>query len=230
MGLTDGVGRHAPGKAGRFVELGTSGLDDPVTIHLVDDDDMLRTGLAGLLRSVGYTVKTYSNARMVLDDPPGEEAGCLIADVRMPGLSGLELQIALRRIANGLPVIVMTGFGDIRMSVQAMKAGAIDFLEKPFRDQDLLDAVTAALETDRATRAGGARAQGLQIRYDTLTTREREVMSMVCDGKLNKEVAAALGLSEITVKVHRGSAMKKMGAKTAADLSRMATLLRMSNQ
>lgn len=200
-------------------------MDNPVIIHVVDDDDLLRASLAGLLQSVGYAVKTYSSARMVLDDPPGEEAGCVIADVRMPGLSGLELQNALGRIATGLPVIVMTGFGDVRMSVQAMKAGAIDFLEKPFRDQELLDAVAAALEADRANRAGGARTQGLKIRYDTLTAREREVMSMVCDGKLNKEVAAALGLSEVTVKVHRGSAMKKMGAKTAADLSRMATLL-----
>lgn len=205
-------------------------MDDPVTILVVDDDDLLRAALAGLLKSVGYRVKTYSNARMVLDDPPGEGAACVIADVRMPGLSGLELQIALQRIATGLPVIVMTGFGDIRMSVQAMKAGAFDFLEKPFRDQELLDAVTAALEADRANRARGARTQGLQIRYDSLTTREREVTSMVCDGMLNKEVAWALGLSEITVKVHRSSAMKKMGAKTVAELSRKAPLLLLNSQ
>jgi FixJ family two-component response regulator len=167
---------------------------------------------------------------MFLEDPPGDEPGCVIADVRMPGLSGLELQAALGRIAAGLPVIVMTGFGDVRMSVQAMKAGAIDFLEKPFRDQDLLDAVTAALVADSANRAGGARTAGLQVRYVTLTAREREVMAMVCDGKFNKEVAVALGLSEVTVKVHRGSAMKKMGAKTAADLSRMSTLLRLEDR
>jgi FixJ family two-component response regulator len=202
-------------------------LGEIVVIHVVDDDDLLRASLADLLQSVGYTAKTYSSARMFLEDPPGDEPGCVIVDVRMPGLSGLELQAALGRIAAGLPVIVMTGFGDVRMSVQAMKAGAIDFLEKPFRDQDLLDAVDAALEADSANRAGGARTQGLQIRYEALTGREREVMTLVCTGKLNKEVALALGLSEVTVKVHRGSAMKKMGAKTAADLSRMATLLRL---
>jgi FixJ family two-component response regulator len=202
-------------------------LSETIIIHVVDDDDLLRASLADLLHSVGYAAKTYSSARMFLDDPPGDEPGCVIADVRMPGLSGLELQSALGRIAAGLPVIVMTGFGDVRMSVQAMKAGAIDFLEKPFRDQDLLDAVETALEADRNNRAGGARTQGLQMRFDTLTAREREVMAMVCDGKLNKEVAGALSLSEVTVKVHRGSAMKKMGAKTAADLSRMATLLRL---
>jgi FixJ family two-component response regulator len=205
-------------------------LNETVLIHVVDDDDLLRASLADLLRSVGYGAKTYPNARMFLEDPPGDEPGCVIADVRMPGLSGLELQAALGRIAAGLPVIVMTGFGDVRMSVQAMKAGAIDFLEKPFRDQDLLDAVTAALEADSANRAGGARTAGLQIRYSTLTSREREVMTMICDGKFNKEVAGILGLSEVTVKVHRGSAMKKMGAKTAADLSRMSTLLQLEDR
>lgn len=205
-------------------------MSETVIIHVVDDDDLLRAALADLLRSVGYTAKAYSSARMFLEDPPGDEPGCVIADVRMPGLSGLELQAALGGTAAGLPVIVMTGFGDVRMSVQAMKAGAIDFLEKPFRDQDLLDAVTAALDADCANRAGGARTAGLRIRYATLTAREREVVAMVCDGRFNKEVAAALGLSEVTVKVHRGSAMKKMGAKTAADLSRMETLLRLDDR
>jgi FixJ family two-component response regulator len=196
-----------------------------VTIHVVDDDDLVRSSLSDLLRSVGYVVRDYDSANAFLAQAPTDDPGCVIVDVRMPGLSGLELQGAVAKLATGLPVIMMTGFGDVRMSVQAMKAGAIDFLEKPFRDQDMLDAITSALAADQANRAGGARLNTLQDRFDTLTPRERQVMKLVCTGKLNKEAAAALDLSLVTVKVHRGSAMKKMGAKTIADLSRMATLL-----
>ena len=196
-----------------------------VTIHVVDDDDLVRSALSDLLRSVGYTVRGYDSANAFLSQTPTDEPGCVIVDVRMPGLSGLELQGAVAKLATGLPVIMMTGFGDVRMSVQAMKAGAIDFLEKPFRDQDMLDAITSALAADQANRAGGARLNTLQDRFDTLTPRERQVMTLVCTGKLNKEAAATLGLSLVTVKVHRSSAMRKMGAKTIADLSRMATLL-----
>jgi FixJ family two-component response regulator len=200
-------------------------MGEPVTIHVVDDDDLVRDSLTDLLRSVGYAVRSYESATVFLSSPRKDEPGCVIVDVRMPGLSGLELQGAFGRLAIALPVIVMTGFGDVRMSVQAMKAGAIDFLEKPFRDQDMLDAVASALQTDHANRVGGARLQALQGRYDKLTPREREVMRLVCTGQLNKQAAATLGLSEVTVKVHRGSLMRKMGARSIAELSRMATLL-----
>jgi FixJ family two-component response regulator len=200
------------------------------TIHIVDDDDLVRASLTDLLRSVGYGVRGYESATAFLSSAPKDEPGCVIVDVRMPGLSGLELQGAFGRLAIGLPVIVMTGFGDVRMSVRAMKAGAIDFLEKPFRDQDMLDAVASALQADEANRVGGARVQALQECYETLTAREREVMHLVCTGNLNKQAAVALGLSEITVKVHRGSTMRKMGARSIAELSRMATLLELSGK
>ena len=205
-------------------------MGEPITIHVVDDDDLVRDSLADLLRSVGYDVRAYESASVFLSLPPKDEPGCVIVDVRMPGLSGLELQGAFGHLAIALPVIVMTGFGDVRMSVQAMKAGAIDFLEKPFRDQDMLDAVASALQADRENRAGGARRQALQESFETLTTRERQVMRLVCKGKMNKQAAAALGLSEVTVKVHRGSLMRKMGAKSIAELSRMATLLDMHDE
>jgi FixJ family two-component response regulator len=200
-------------------------VSDAITIHIVDDDESIRSALSDLLRSVGYDVRAYDSAKAFLSDAPKDTPGCIIADVRMPGLSGLELQGAVARLAAGLPVIFITGFGDVRMSVQAMKAGAIDFLEKPYRDQEILDAIASALEANRAHRARGTGLQTLQERYGTLTSREREVMGLVCAGKLNKEVAASLGLSEVTVKVHRSSAMRKMAARTVAELSRMATLL-----
>jgi FixJ family two-component response regulator len=203
---------------------------DAITIHIVDDDEFIRASLSDLLRSVGYHVRAYDSAKAFLSNAPKDEPGCVIADVRMPGLSGLELQGAVARLAMGLPIIFITGFGDVRMSVQAMKAGAIDFLEKPYRDQEILDAIAYALEADRAHRAGGMRLQTLQERYGTLTTREREVVGLVCAGKLNKEVAVSLGLSEVTVKVHRSSAMRKMSARTVAELSRMATLLDLHNR
>jgi FixJ family two-component response regulator len=200
-------------------------VSDSITIHIVDDDESIRASLSDLLRSVGYDVRAYHSAKAFLSSAPKDTPGCIIADVRMPGLSGLELQGAVGRLAVGLPVIFITGFGDVRMSVQAMKAGAIDFLEKPYRDQEILDAIASALEADRAHRAGGTGFRTLQERYGTLTSRERQVMGLVCAGKLNKEVAASLGLSEVTVKVHRSSAMRKMAARTVAELSRMATLL-----
>ena len=204
-------------------------MSDAVIIHVVDDDEVVRASLTDLLRSVGYTVRGYESARAFLSNIPKDEPGCVIVDVRMPGVSGLELQGAVSKLGTGLPVIVMTGFGDVRMSVQAMKAGAIDFLEKPFRDQDMLDAIASALDSDRAHRAGNAGLTTIQARYDTLTSREREVFALICGGKLNKEAAGELGLSEVTVKVHRASAMKKMGAKTVAELSRMATLLELGD-
>jgi FixJ family two-component response regulator len=202
-------------------------MTETVTIHVVDDDEFVRAALTDLLRSVGYEVHSYDSGKAFLSTGPKDGPGCVIADVRMPGLSGLELQGAVSRLGLGLPIIIITGYGDVRMSVQAMKAGAVDFLEKPYRDQDILDAIALALEVDRANRAGGMRLQMLQQRYKMLTGREREVMGFVCSGKMNKEIAAALGLSEITVKVHRRSTMRKMGAKTVAELARMGTLLKL---
>jgi FixJ family two-component response regulator len=195
-------------------------VSDTIIIHVVDDDEMVRAAVADLVRSVGYAARGYASADAFLGQAPRDEPGCVIVDVRLPGLSGLDLQAAV-----AMPVIVMTGYGDVRMSVQAMKAGAIDFLEKPFRDQEMLDAIAAALDADRMQRAGGARLPTLQARHDTLTRRERQVMELACSGKQNKAIAAALGVSEVTVKVHRGAAMRKMGAKSIAELSRMATLL-----
>jgi FixJ family two-component response regulator len=194
-------------------------------VYIVDDDDGMRASLSDLLRSVGYGVRDFSSAAAFLEAKLEEAPGCLISDVRLPGGSGLDLQERLAREGVGLPVILMTGYGDIRMSVQGMKAGAVDFLEKPFRDQDLLDAITTALAVDRARRASGARTAVLRQRYETLSRREREVVGLVAAGQMNKQVAARLSISEVTVKVHRSAGMRKMGANSLAQLARMAELL-----
>ena len=157
--------------------------------------------------------------------PSRDASGCLVLDVRLPGMSGLDFQQKLEELGIDLPVVLMTGHGDIPMTVRAMKAGAVDFLAKPFRDQEMLDAVAAALERGREQRAASGKLDGLKSLYATLSPREREVMTLVCAGRLNKQVAGELGLSEITVKIHRGSAMRKMGARTLADLVRMAEAL-----
>jgi FixJ family two-component response regulator len=194
-------------------------------VHIVDDDESLRRTLGILLRSVGLATKAYGSVREFLDARPGEPAGCLVLDVRLPGVSGLDFQEQLAELGIHLPVILMTGHGDIPMSVRAMKAGAVDFLPKPFRDQDMIDAVTAAIERDRKRRAVEGDASVVRSRFATLSRREQEVMMLVTQGKMNKQVAGDLGLSEITVKIHRGSAMRKMGARTLADLVRMADIL-----
>ena len=160
------------------------------------------------------------------DPIEGELAGCLVLDVRLPGISGLDFQSQLAELGIHLPVILITGHGDIQMSVRAMKAGAVDFLPKPFRDQDLLDAVTAAVERDRRRRMADEGIDLVRDRFVTLTPREKQVMMLVTSGKMNKQVAGDLGLSEITVKIHRGAAMRKMGARTLADLVRMADALK----
>ncbi|QAY78707.1 response regulator transcription factor [Sphingosinicella sp. BN140058] len=198
---------------------------DAATIHILDDDESLRTALDSLFRSVGLRTHGYGSVAEFLDTPAQPGPGCLLLDVRLPGTSGLDFQARLAEHAITLPVILMTGHGDIQMTVRAMKAGAVDFLAKPFRDQDVLDAVAEALARDRTQREGAARSAGLRARYDALTPREREVMAAVTAGKMNKQVAGALGLSEITIKIHRGSAMRKMGARTLADLVRMAEAL-----
>ena len=194
-------------------------------VHIVDDDALLRGAISSLLRSVGLAVADYASVAQFLAQPRPEVVSCLLLDVRLQGLSGLDFQAELNRDGVHLPVIFMTGHGDIPMSVRAMKAGALDFLAKPFRDQDLLDAVNLALATDRERRAREQAAQGLHDCYASLTPREREIMALAASGLMNKQIAGDLGTSEITVKIHRGNAMRKMQARTFADLVRMAEAL-----
>jgi FixJ family two-component response regulator len=194
-------------------------------VYVIDDDASLAAALESLFRSVGLTVRTHGSARDFLEAKRADLPGCLVLDVRLPGISGLDFQDQLAEHGVALPVVLMTGHGDIPMSVRGMKAGAVDFLAKPFRDQDMLDAVTAAIERDRQAREAGAAMTGLQARYDSLSPREQQVMALVTAGRLNKQAAGDLDLSEITVKIHRGSAMRKMGARTLPDLVRMAEAL-----
>jgi FixJ family two-component response regulator len=194
-------------------------------VYVVDDDVSLGRALESLFRSVGLAAQLYGSVTSFLASPPGDEPGCLVLDVRLPGLSGLDFQDRLDEFGIALPVVLMTGHGDIPMSVRAMKAGAVDFLVKPFRDQDMLDAVATAIERDRTRRRLEHSSAALRTRYETLSPREQQVMALVTAGKMNKQAAGDLGLSEITVKIHRGAAMRKMGARTLADLVRMAEAL-----
>lgn len=200
-------------------------MGENAIVYVVDDDESLRNALESLLRSVGIAARTYNSVRELLDSPPADAPGCIILDVRLPGLSGLDFQVRLDEFGIALPVVLMTGHGDIPMSVRAMKAGAVDFLAKPFRDQDMLDAVAAAIERDRARRRIEESSAALRACYATLSPREQQVMALVTAGRMNKQAAGDLGLSEITVKIHRGAAMRKMGARTLADLVRMAEAL-----
>jgi FixJ family two-component response regulator len=206
-----------------------SGMSEAAVIHIIDDDESMRAALDGLLRSVGLAPAAHASASEFLAANRPDVPGCLVLDVRMPGISGLEFQEKLSGLGIRLPVILMTGHGDIPMSVRGMKAGAVDFLTKPFRDQDMLDAVTTAIRRDRARRDAEATIIGLREKFITLSPREREVMHLVTAGKMNKQVAGDLSLSEITVKLHRGVAMRKMGARTLADLVRMAQALQLDN-
>jgi FixJ family two-component response regulator len=197
-------------------------------IFVVDDDLSVREGLTSLFRSVGLSVETFGSAQEFLTCQRPDVPSCLVLDVRLPGLSGLDLQHEMAVAQINMPVIFITGYGDIPMTVQAMKAGAAEFLTKPFRDQDLLDAVQQALECDRVDRRQRAELAALRQRYDVLTPRERDVMHLVVSGLLNKQIAAELGTSEITVKVHRGQVMRKMHAASFADLIKMAEKLTVS--
>jgi FixJ family two-component response regulator len=195
-------------------------------VFVVDDDPSVREALSSLFRSVDLQVELFGSTAEFLQHKRPDGASCLVLDIRLPGVSGLDFQAQLQQANIRIPIIFMTGHGDIPMSVRAMKAGAVDFLSKPFRDQDMIDAVTAAINRDRLQRASEQQAVAIVDRYATLSPREREVMALVTAGKMNKQIAGELGLSEVTVKIHRGAAVRKMGARSLADLVRMADTLK----
>ena len=195
-------------------------------MFVVDDDNSLRDAIRSLLRSVGHTVEMFASAEDFLKHRNPAQPGCLVLDIRLPDTSGLELQKTLSEMNDRIPIIFITGHGDVPMSVQTMKAGAMDFLLKPFRDQDLLEIIQAALRRDRARRDEDAKAAKDTANYASLTAREREIMQHVVTGQINKRIAADVGLSEVTVKIHRAQVMRKMGAGSVADLVRIADKLK----
>jgi FixJ family two-component response regulator len=204
------------------------GASSAKIVFVVEDDASVCRALSNLFESVGLQVEVFGSASEMLQGKLPDVASCLVLDVRLPGLSGLDFQTELAKANIQIPIIFMTGHGDIPMSVRAMKGGAIDFLTKPFRDQDMLDAVVKAIEHDRERREADRIVTDVRTLFETLSTREREVMALVSSGLMNKQVAAELGLAEITVKIHRGHVMKKMGARSLADLLRQAELLGIS--
>jgi len=197
-------------------------------VFIIDDDISVRDGISDLLRSVGLDAHTYGSTQEFVSSKRPDASGCIILDVRLPGRSGLDFQQTLRELGIRLPVIFITGHGNIPISVRAMKSGAIEFLTKPINEQQLLDAVHAAIELDRANRQDNALTKELRARFDSLTPREREIMSLIVSGKLNKQIGFQVGLSEMTVKVHRSHVMQKMQAKSLVDLVRMADKLGVS--
>src|SRR5213595_3849826 len=208
----------------------TAMAQEPPSIVVIDDDASIRKALDNLLRSVGLDVELFKSPQEFLQSNRPDRPGCIVLDVRFPGRSGLDMQRELAAVNTPLPIIFITGYGDIPMSVRAMKAGAVEFLTKPFRDQDLLDAVGTALEKDRTRRTGEMRLSELRARFATLTARERQVMSMVVAGRLNKQIAGELGVSEMTVKMHRRQVMRKMQATGLAQLVRLADQLGLGSQ
>jgi FixJ family two-component response regulator len=198
--------------------------DDPI-VRIVDDDPSMRRALTNLFQSVGLEVEAFGSAAEVMDAKPPTAPSCLVLDIRLPGSSGLDLQADLVKANIHTPIIFITGHGDIPMTVRAMKSGAVDFLTKPVRDQDMLDAVQAAIERDRKRRDEEKSISGVRSRFESLSARQRDILGLVASGLMNKQVAAELGLAEITVKIYRGQIMRKMGAKSLADLVRMTEAL-----
>ena len=194
-------------------------------VFIVDDDVSMREALTDLFRSMKFDAEAFDSAAAFLEKANLNRHGCLLLDVRLPGISGLDFQLQLERVGNRMPIIFMTGFGDIPMSVRAMKAGAVDFLTKPFKEQDILDAVAAAMERDASRRRESAQNEAVTSLAGQLTPREREVMGAVVRGLMNKQIAYELGISEVTVKLHRGNVMRKMEARSVADLVRKAELI-----
>ncbi|MFL6849325.1 MAG: response regulator transcription factor [Sphingomicrobium sp.] len=202
-----------------------AGEDATPIVLVVDDDEQIRTALGSLVRSAGYRVRLYGDAMELLEGPLPDGVRCLVADIRLPIVSGLDLHAELGKRGERVPILFITGHGDIPMSVRAMKAGAVDFLAKPFREQDILESIASALAEDRRFKEQEVELFSLRRRFETLTHREREVLQLVTSGLLNKQVAGQLELSEITVKLHRGRAMRKMGARTLAQVVRMVEAL-----
>jgi len=202
----------------------TENADVPI-VYVIDDDESMRRGLTNLFESVGLRVEAFGSAPELLQRKLPDVPSCVVLDIRLPGMSGLDFQTLLEKAAIHIPIVFVTGHGDITMSVKAMKAGAADFLTKPFRQQEMLDAVATAIERDRKRREDDKMISNAQARVETLTPRERDVLALVAAGLMNKQVAAELGIAEITVKIHRGRVMKKMGTRSLADLVRITETL-----
>jgi FixJ family two-component response regulator len=205
---------------------GLASGEQPI-VYVIDDDESMRRALTNLFQSVSLRVEVFGSAPELLQRSLPDVASCLVLDIRLPGLSGLDFQTELAKANIRIPIIFMTGHGDIPMTVRAMKAGAVDFLAKPFRHQEMLDAVAMAIERDRKRRKDEQMISNAQALFETLTPRERDVLALVAAGRMNKQIAAEIGIAEITVKIHRGHIMKKMGTRSLADLVRITEMLRL---